>query len=91
MFIRTKIGRNTVTIVITLASMLSVASAFAGRATGLPHYTISAPVIIPVPDEALSPPRLSNAERLVRLETDVQVLRACLKNMAALRASQCAL
>ena len=91
MFIRTKIGRNTVTIAITFASMLSVASAFAGRATGLPHYANSAPTILSVPDVALSSSTLSSAERIAKLETDVQVLRVCLKNMAAQKTPHCTL
>ena len=91
MFIYTKLGRNTVTIAIVVASILGSTSVLAGRATGLPHYANSAPTILPVPDVAPSSSKLSGAERIVKLETDVQVLRVCLKNMAALRTSLCAL
>ena len=91
MFIRTKTGRNTVAIVITLASILGSTSVLAGRATGLPHYANGAPTILSAPDVAPSSSTLNSAERIARLEIDVQVLRVCLKNMAAQKTSQCTL
>ena len=91
MFTCNKPGRNTITIAVVLASILGSASVLAGRATGLPHYANSAPAILPVPDVASASSNLSSAERIVKLEADVQVLRVCLKNMAAQRTAQCTL
>ena len=91
MFVSIRRGSITVTIAIALVSMLGTTVALAGRATGLPHYADSAPPTVLAPIAAPLLSTLSSAERLVKLEADVQVLRIYLKNVAALRTLQCAL
>ena len=91
MFVLAKIGRNTATIAIVMASIFGSTSAHAGRATGLPHYQDNTTAVSSAPVTVPSPSRTDNTERIARLESEILMLRACLKEMAKVGTFRCVL
>ena len=91
MLVSAKIGRNTVSIAIVMASIFGSTSALAGRATGLPHYQDSATAVSPAPVTIPSPSRIDNTERISKLENEILMLRTCLKDMVKVGTFRCVL
>ena len=91
MIVLSKIGRNTVAIAFAVASIVGSTSALAGRATGLPHYQDNATAVSPTSDTVPSPSRIGSTERIAKLENEILMLRACLKDMAKVGIFRCVL